>query len=184
MQLRALCDAADNEAFAPPSREQLSDQRTAAFIVQLTAVVQAVVDHAATQSVLSVRGLGRSKLWTSIGRYVRLPSEQGAGAWIGIHFELWKGHGTTPLWLVFPDTEFGRGQEVRRLLAPLADRNRMLAIPIDRGFAIGLDLPTGEEKESVVRSLVDQLRVVGHALIALPPKLGPIAEGESDEVSA
>src|SRR5260370_28042970 len=40
IQLRALCDAADNEAFAPATREQLSDQRTAGFVVQLGAIVQ------------------------------------------------------------------------------------------------------------------------------------------------
>jgi hypothetical protein len=184
IQLRALCDAVDNEAFAPPSREQLSDQRTAAFIVQLGAVVQAAVDLAVTQNVLSINRLRPQASWQWIGRYAKMPGDHGAGAWIGIHFALWKTHGATPLWLVFSETEFGRAPEVRRLIEPWAAKNNMLATPVHGGFAIALDVPAGEEKEGVVRALVDKLRAIARVLDVLPRKPGAIVDGDIDEVPA
>jgi hypothetical protein len=113
-----------------------------------------------------------------------MAGDRGAGVWIGIHFALWKAHGATPLWLLFSDTEFGRAQEVRRLIEPWAARSHMLAITIDGGFAIALDVLTGEEKDSVVCALVDQLSAIAGVLDALPPKPVASVERESDEVPA
>ena len=38
VQLRSLCDAADLDAFSPLSREELSDQRSPALVLQLNAI--------------------------------------------------------------------------------------------------------------------------------------------------
>jgi hypothetical protein len=57
LQLRALCDAADSQAFVPISPAMATDQRTPAFILQLNLVVQASVDLAVTQGILNVNGL-------------------------------------------------------------------------------------------------------------------------------
>src|SRR5262249_27489926 len=152
------------------SGEQLSDQRTPAFILQLGALVQATVDVAVTENALSIRGLRPQASWGWIGRYARVAGEQGAGVWIGIHFKLWKAHGATPLWLVFSNTEFGRAHDVRPLIEPWAAKNHQLALPIEGGFAVALDVPVGEEQASVVRTLVDRLKAIARMLEALPPK--------------
>jgi hypothetical protein len=183
-QLRALCDSADNEAFTPASREQLSDQRTAAFVIQLGAIVQATVELAVTHNVLSITRLRPQSSWQWIGRYIRVAGDRGAGAWIGIHFELWKAHGTTPIWLVFADTEFGRAKEVRRLIEPWAPRNDVLTVPIAGGFAIALDVLAGEEKDRVVHTLVNKLAALARVLEALPPKVLVSEENEGDGVPA
>jgi hypothetical protein len=182
IQLRALCDAADNEAFAPASREQLSDQRTPAFILQFGAIVQATVELAVTDKVLSISRLMPQASWQRIGRYARIAGDQGPGVWIGVHFGLWKAHGASPLWLVFSDTNFGRADEVRSLIEPWAAKKDLLAVPMTGGFAIALDVPVGEEQASVVRALVDRLNAIAQVLDALLPK--PIASGdqESEEV--
>jgi hypothetical protein len=182
IQLRALCDSADNEAFVPASKEQVSDQRTAAFIVQLGAIVRAAVDLAVTQNVLSVKGTRPTSSWEYIGRYARVAGDEGAGAWIGIHFGFWRAHGVTPLWLVFQENEFGRAAEVRRLLEPWAPENRILVINFDGGIAVALGVPTGEEKESVVRALVRQLSAIAQVLNVLPRKPLASAEREGDEL--
>lgn len=123
VQLRALCDSADADAFAPVSRAEVTDQRAPAFITQLGRIVQSVVDLAVTQRTLFVDGLRPQASWQRIGRYVRVSGDAaggGAGAWFGIHFALWKTHGTTPLWLIFDNSNFGRAQEVRSLIEPWA----------------------------------------------------------------
>ena len=178
VQLRGLCDAADNEAFAPVSSEELSDQRTPAFVIQLSSIVQAAVEQAVTENVLSVTGTRPQADSERIGRYVRVAGDQVAGGWIGIHFGLWKSHGTTPLWLLFSDTEFGRAQEVRPLVEPWAAQNGILTASSDHTIAIALDIPVGEEREGVIRSLVDDIKAIAAVLGALPPKTLPSAEEE------
>lgn len=175
IQLRALCDSADVDAFKPVSRAEVTDQRLPAFIVQLSAIVQATVDRAVTLGALSIGGLRPQASWERIGRYIRVPgdlSKGSVGAWFGVHFGLWKTHGTTPLWLIFEDGDFGRGQEVCPLIEPWAARNGVLISRGDHNIAVALDIPSGEEKDAVIRSLaadISRLAVLLEGL--LPQKL-------------
>jgi len=164
VQLRALCDAADVDAFIPVSSVETSDQRTPAFILQLGSVVQAAVDLAVTEHVLSIARLNPQASWRRIGRYARVGGDQGPGVWFGIHFRLWKLHGTTPLWLKFPDSDFGRAQEVRRLIEPWAASKGVLAVTDGREVAIALDIPGGEDKAGVIRALVNDLKAIASVL--------------------
>jgi hypothetical protein len=181
IQLCGLCNVADNEAFVPVSNVELSDQRTPAFILQLSSIVQGAVGIAVTESVLTIKGLMPRSSWERIGRYVWVSGDQGAGAWLGIHFGLWKSHGTTPLWLFFSEGEFGRAQEVRLLIEPWAAKNGILTATYDRDFAVALDIPVGEEKAGVIRSLVVDLKAIATVLGALPPKTLASAELEQKE---
>lgn len=178
VQLRRLCDAADNEAFAPVTGLELSDQRTPVFILQLSTIVRLAVDAAVSQGILGVAGLRPQASWNRIGRYIWVPEDQAAGAWIGINFDLWKSHGTTPLWLLFEDSKFGRAQEVSHLLEPWAIHNGILTATLNSTFAIGLDVPVGEEKTEVIRSLVDKLGAIGTLLSDLPRRTLLIEESE------
>lgn len=184
VQLHALCDAADNDAFAPVSVEELSDQRTPAYMLQLSSIVQEAVDLAVTENVLNIDGLRPQASWDRIGRYVWVSGDQRAGGWLGIHFGIWKSHGATPLWLLFSEGEFGRAQDVRRLIEPWVAKNRMLTATHDRDFAIALDIPVGEEKAGVIRSLVDDLKAIASVLDELPPKtMVDVGQEQDDEVS-
>ena len=163
-QLRGLCDAADSDAFAPMSMAELSDQRTPALVLQLSAMVQETVDLAMVENALDISGLRPQASWDRFGRYARIASGHGAGAWLGIHFGLWKSHGATPLWMLFPATEFGHAEDVRQLIEPWAARNHILTATSNHDFAIALDIPAGEEKAVVIRSLVDQLKMIASVL--------------------
>jgi len=180
-QLCALCDAADKEAFAPLSREELSDQRTPAFILQLSAIVQAAVELAVTEIALNKGRLNPQANWERIGRYAWMPGKEGAGAWFGIHFGLWREHGETPVWLLFSDTDWGRKHEVRGLIEPWAEKNNILTATHGAVFAIALRIPVGEEKDAVIRSLVDQLKAIAGALRMLPPRPMPSVEQIGNE---
>lgn len=170
VQLRALCDAADIDAFTPISAEEISDQRTPAFILQLGAIVQAAVDLAVAENVLDVARLRPQASWERIGRYVKLSGGNGAGLWFGIHFALWKSHGESPLWLLFTEGEFGKAEQVRRLIEPWAARKRILTATYGTDFAIALDIAVGEESAVVVRSLADAIRAISSVLGPQPPE--------------
>lgn len=179
VQLRSLCDAADSQAFVPVSVEETTDQRTPAFILQMNTIVEDSVQSAVTEGIVDLKGLSTGASWDRIGRYLRFSGEGGVGSWIGIHFELWKRHGGTPIWLVFSSGDFGRALEVRRVLEPWATREGVIFSSESDQFSLGLHLVTGEEKDFVVRSIVDDLKSVATALSGLPPM--PSSTELSDE---
>lgn len=170
LQLRALCEAADSEAFLPVSSEELSDQRAPAFILQLNTVVQAAVELAITEGVLSIKRLNPQASWDRIGRYARLSGEQGVGMWIGIHFGLWKKHGGTPIWLFFSQESFSRSAEVRPLLEPWASKEGVFTIYQNGDYAVAIDIESGVDKEQVIRKIVDRLKGIAEVLSSLNPK--------------
>jgi hypothetical protein len=183
VQLRALCDSADMDAFTPLSGEQLSDQRTPGLVLQLGAIVQATVDLAVSEGVLEIKRLNPQASWERIGRYARFAGQrqEGVGVWFGVHFGLWKTHGATPLWVVFHDTGFGRGREVRALVEPWAVQNGVLTAATGADFAVAFEIPEAEEKDAVVRSLVDAFNAVAVVLETLPPPVKEkVAIGEND----
>jgi hypothetical protein len=127
---------------------------------------------------LSVNKLRPQASGERIGRYVYIRGEQVAGAWLGIHFGLWKSHGATPLWLLFSEGDFGRAQDVSRLIEPWAVMNGILTKTYNHDFAIALDIPICEEKVGVIRSLVDNIKQIAAVLDSLPPKTLAIVEQE------
>jgi hypothetical protein len=120
LQLRSLCEAADSDAFVPIAPEEVTDQRTPAFIRRLASLLQTSVDLAESEGVLSTDGLKPSSSWVRFGRYVS-PSK-GFDPWLGVHFELWKTYGETPLWLVFQSSVLLRQPKLRPLLEIWAAR--------------------------------------------------------------
>ena len=170
LQLRALCDAVDIDAFLPISSAELTDQRAPALVLQVGAVAQGAVGLAASKGVLSTQGLRPSHSSRRIGRYVSFPTAHGVGAWFGIEFRLWRDHGRTPLWLVFSPGEWGLAMEVRSLLKPWADREALVSATVGERFVVGIDLVTGEEKDRVVESVVLRLADIAAQLSALPEK--------------
>jgi hypothetical protein len=171
-QLRALCDAADVDAFTPVSPSELTDQRTPAFVLQLGTLINSVADLAVTMQAISLDGTRPQANWSRIGRYLWLGQDptRRAGAWFGIDFGLWKSNGATPMWLIFNDGNFGRGQVVRPLLEPWATTNGVLSATGNGWIAIALEVPAAVEKDEVVRSLAEQIKMIADLLADLPPR--------------
>jgi hypothetical protein len=170
LQLRALCEAADSDAFVPISPAEVTDQRTPAFILQLNSIVQASVDVAVAEGVLNIRGLNPQAAWERIGRYAQFSDKQGVAFWFGIHFGLWKKHGGTPLWMFFSTSKYCRALEVRPLLEPWAAREGVFTAFQNDGLAVAVDIAFGEDKDRVVRSVVDRLKGIADVLCVLNPK--------------
>lgn len=170
LQLRALCEAADRDAFMPISPSVVSDQRTPAFILQLNSIVQASIDKAVNEGVLNLTGTSARGNWERIGRYANVSSGQEVGYWLGIHFGLWKTYGRTPLWLVFSKTQWGRAREVWPLLEPEAEKEGVFTKFVEDEFVVAIDMAFGEEKDQVVKNVVDRLKWIADVLRDLPPK--------------
>jgi hypothetical protein len=168
LQLRALCDAADSDAFVPWSPVELTDQRTPALVLQLNSIVQRVVEFGVSQAFLSVDGLRPMSSWEQTGRYISFPAADGVGAWIGTNFRRWRMHGRTPLWLRFSSSRWGRAPEVRALLEPWADREGVPCAMDGESVSVGIDLLTGEEMDLVAKSVADRLRDISAVLSQLP----------------
>ena len=166
-QLKALCDAVDIQAFLPLSPEQLTNQRAPALVLQMNAVVEDAVTRAVTSGILSTEGLTAATRYYRIGRYVSFVEAKGVGAWLGTHFRLWRDYGRTPLWLVFSSTDWGRAPEVRAVLEPWAHREGITSAMVDDEFVVGVELPTGEERDFVVDSVVLLLGQIGKELRGL-----------------
>ncbi|HPX57123.1 MAG TPA: hypothetical protein PK425_11360 [Syntrophales bacterium] len=166
LQLRALCDAADSDAFVPISSAEVSDQRIPALILQLNPIVKTSVDLAVKEDLLTVNGLRPQASWERIGRYARFPS---AGVWFGTHFDYWKKHGITPLWLLFSG-DWGRALEVRSLLEPWASKEGVFTTFQNDELAVAIDIALGEDKDQVIRRVVDRLKGISELLKILKPK--------------
>ena len=170
IQLRALCEAADRNAFVPISPAVVSDQRAPAFILQLSTIVKDSIDKAVNEGVLNLTGTTRQADWERIGRYAYFSSSQEVGVWFGIHFRLWKTYGRTPLWLVFSKTQWGRAREVWPLLEPKAEKEGVFTKFVDDEFVVAIDMEFGKEKDQVIRSVVDRLKWISDAMHDLPQK--------------
>jgi hypothetical protein len=129
-------------------------------MLQLGAIVQASIALAVSEGILNIKGLNPQASWDRIGRYARLSNESGAGFWFGIHFELWKKYERTPLWLIFSSTNFGRADAIRSKLEPWATKMDIVTSNINDEFVVGMDIPTGDERDQVVRFIVDRLKEI------------------------
>ena len=172
LQLRALCEAADSDAFVPISSEEVSDQRTPAFILQLNTIIQESVEVAVTEKVVNIGRFLPQANWERIGRYASFfLGVQGVGVSIGIHLNYWKKHGGTPLWLIFAQSDWSRALEVRPLLEPWAAKEGIVTTFQNGELAVAIDIAIGEDKDQVVRSIVDRLKGIADVLNVLNPNL-------------
>lgn len=173
LQLRALCDAADLNAFTPLTAEELTNQRTPALILHMHTVVKGAVDVAVENGVVSIKECRPQMNLERVGRYALFLTHAGTGfgAWFGLHYQLWKDHGGSPLWLVFHPTDWGRAAEARLALEPWC-REHGLPSTYDNEFGCAVDLPQGEELEEVIDHVAGQLSQIRDALAAAEPVRG------------
>jgi hypothetical protein len=158
-QVRALCGAADVHAFSPFAAEDLSDQRIPAFVLQMETLVRDSVKLAVEEGVLNIEGVKPSESWERLGRYAKIPTSKEYGVWFGLHFKLWREHGISPLWLFF-SLGWGRALDAERILHPWCRSHHIFGVAESEDYAVAIDMAVGEEKEVVLRGIVDQLKAI------------------------
>lgn len=166
--LRSLCDSADIDRFMPLNSEELTNQNTPALLTQIGRIIRECADKGVHEGFFSRKGLTEASTFNGFGRYIQLPDGNGAGAWYGIDFTLWKAHGT-PLWLKFANTQWGRAAEVESLLREWRQGDYQLAKNQNGEFAISINLATGIERDELIEQIIDQMREISKVLSDLPP---------------
>jgi hypothetical protein len=173
IHLNDLCNIA-GQSFVPISSKQVKDSKIPSLILQLNSILDQALEQAKEKflSTKSPKGnLGRSNYPDCIGRYIQFHGEKSI-AWIGTEFSLWKLKEETPFWLVFEDTKWQRGREVRDKLEVWAKGQKMLSNWWTNGygydeFAIGIRLETNKDEADVISSVVNQLKVIATKLASI-----------------
>ena len=151
LQLDALCERQDAEAFLPLRAGEFGPELPRRLI-NLQQLVNDATDGACAAGFADITRLNVTPQPYGYGRYLRLGRQDGAWAcgWFGVHFELWARERETPLWLKFNGSDM-----------PLAEVTGRVGS--DRIF---FELPTGVEYEEILshvltglESLADQLAV-------------------------
>ncbi len=150
-QLQALCDKEDGSAFLPIRPHEL-----ACGIGRRMRDLRRLVDDAVAQGTrdgfLDRTGLKKVSQYFGYGMYVRIgTAEAVAGAWLGLHTDLWADHRETPVWLVC--------YRWRETLPPeqVRERTRLM---VPGTPAIPIWLRTGVEYAEVLDHVVRQLREI------------------------
>lgn len=169
IQLSALCETAANDAFIPLSAEELTNQRHPAMVSQLVKVITRVYEVGLTEGFFSGEGVSTASSFERIGRYVKFPTAADINAWLGIAFPLWQKYGISPLWLMFSDTKWCRGSEVRVIIEPWSETKGVFTCNESSGFHVSISIPAGEDFDYVVRDILKQLKEIAGKLKELPP---------------
>lgn len=179
-QLEGLCAEQDTHAFRPLTAAELSGD-TGMRVVQLCHIVNDIVAAAKAEGLfpmLGTRGQGGDGYW---GHYVRL----GGAVGLYVHFspQKWTYARATPLWirvLAIEDGQLRPGQRFLEALRSLAVLEPPGAFMHDNHLEVPLNVPTGQERDYVVRDLLEQVRSV----VALLPhaEVGSEKNGSMNEV--
>jgi hypothetical protein len=169
IQLKALCETAESDAFIPLSAAELTNQRLPAMLIQLVNVIKRVHEIGLTEGFFSSQGVAAASTYERVGRYVKFPLSSGVSAWLGLPFILWQKHGGTPLWLMFSDSVWCRAPEVKAIIESWAESEGIFTSDELNSFNVAINVPAGEDFDYVVRNILQQLKKISDRLKELPP---------------
>lgn len=160
LQLNALCEQQDSEAFLPLRPEEFGPVFPRRML-NLKDLVDAATQRARDAGFANTTHMRATPQFYGYGVYMRMGNDQFrkqvdpyAVAWFGVNYYLWANHSETPLWLMFEDTGTISTDEVRQRTGMMI--NNYPNIPIH--------LPTGVEREAVLDAVVKQLGEVARRI--------------------
>lgn len=158
LQLNALCEREDTEAFLPLLSSELGPQ-FARRMPQFIQLAEDAREHVKVKPFVSVTYPTNSAT-NSHGRYLTLL--ENVPVWFGVRYDLWAKRGDTPLWLVVRRTSFDWAadfNEVKRCLGPLTIENPSI-VDTPEGILIPFFLPTGVERKEALESVAARIEKV------------------------
>ena len=159
LQLQALTDRMDTEAFLPLREDEVTDQETARRLMNYIGLIDEVVYKLVDEGIADIDGYKSSATFDYFCRYFRMYGKFELS--LNIVFKVWRNHGISPLWL-FPqsrtvnafETIFGNFTDVK--------------IP-NKGPSIPIRLKTGVERETVIEDAAAQIKRIADALLETIP---------------
>jgi hypothetical protein len=164
-QLTGLVARFETDGFLPVTRVELDDLDAPRRIMTLADLVNGIMDQAAHDDVLDVKGLKPMHFIYGTGRYAAFPT---AGCWLGLDHKLWSTHGRSPIWIRFKSGPWGRSERLRDPLGSWLNMAPPRAYAADGEVLVPILLDVGVEKDRVVQHAVSQLRELKNMLSGLP----------------
>lgn len=165
-QLDGLCDRMDAEAFLPVSSDELTSsvyRRVIEFGTIVDDVTSALVDRGVA-STKNTRSSGSNGYY---GRYLFL---RGVGTFLICDTRKWMKYASTPLWLSVYGTKWLKSDAIiaHRSLAALESERPGTVFKAGDGFpAVALFVPSGVERDAVVRRVIEQVEAVATLIAPL-----------------
>lgn len=172
-QLDSLCERMDEEAFLPVRGDELSAAHYKR-VLQFNKLVDDVVGVLVHEKKVSTKGTKVQPFSGVYGRYMYL---RGTGVYFGCDLQKWTTLAATPYWL----TVLGRTSKdgpgpPHEALKAFAAANPGRVFTRSDGFpAVAIFVPTGLERDVVLRHVVEQLSGIGELIAHLAAEI-PSAE--------
>jgi len=165
-QIEGLCARMETAGFLPLTLSDLTGP-TGRLVLQCCATVDGAVELLLPEEWASKKGLKASAGAGWYGHYVRI---HGHGCCLAFDARMWSSRGRSPLWLHVFGPDFKYSECAERAIVNHLGRERCITVR-DSGDLTGLwlpiDLPLGQEREEVVRSVASQVKDVAEALDGL-----------------
>ena len=159
LQLQALTDRMDTEAFLPLRNDEVTDQETVRRLMNYIGLINGIVGKLVDNDLADVKGFMPAATFDYIRRYFRMHDKFELS--LAIVFKVWRDHGISPLWL-FPQTNTVNAFEmIRGSFTDMRTPNETLGIPIR--------LKIGVERESVIEDAAMQIEQIADALLKAVP---------------
>jgi hypothetical protein len=163
-QLEGLCDRMDEAAFLLLSSEELTSSMSRR-VVEFGVIVDDVTIQLASSGLANTKNVRATALNGYYGRYLVL---SGVDTFLRCDTRMWAKRASTPLWLSVYGTNWAKSDPLlaQRALAPLEAERLGTVFKGDDGFpAVALFVPTGVERDVILRRVTEQIQNVA-ALIA------------------
>ena len=164
LQLRGLTSQMDLEAFLPLRTDEVTDQQVARRMINYSDLIEDITKKLKGSGVADTKRLRPTHGYYTAGRYLRVHSR--FQLWLGVHLEVWRDAGITPLWCWVDDANF-RG--VAGQLKKVRDHFDDAQLYEDSTIWLPIRLRTGVERERVVEDATLQMTAIADMLLKAFP---------------
>ena len=152
LQLRALANRMDAEAFLPLNAQEITDQILPRRLFDYIGLVTEIANRLASEGTVTLR---QGTADYGMGRYLNI-GETGLQPWLGIPIDVWRAVGTTPVWWWINRTGIFEDDDCWRKLPVLFEGMH----ESDGGRFFPIWLKTGADRGVVVDDAVAQIHGV------------------------
>ena len=180
-QIEGLCARMETAGFLPLTQSDLTGP-TGRLVVQYCATVDGAVELLRQEPCVDMKGLITSHGAGWYGHYLRL---HGHGCNLTFDARMWASKGRGPLWLRVYGLDFKYSERAERSIITRLGHERCITVR-DKGELMGLwlpiDVPLGQERDDVVRSVALQVMEVAEALEGLAADESAVLEALDDQL--
>ena len=155
-QLNGLCAEMDQEGFIPLRDHEIGNLEIPQRVLNYLDLVDAIYEELRVQGIASGEGLQKSSTGKWSGRYINVRKKDEYGGRLALDFEAWRKFGRSPIWLTFPDSNWGKGREVAELLG----KSNVDVFEFGDSFGLPINLAPNADRRQIVVNAARQIREI------------------------